>query len=89
MENKRLLDTLKQLHVELTETQHVDPETLELLATLTKDIESVSQRQETASEEMEPVASGLRDLMLKFEAEHPQFSAAAGKVADALAAMGF
>jgi hypothetical protein len=38
--------------------------------------------------EIEPVVGGLKDALLKFESEHPQLSAAVGKVADALAAMG-
>ena len=41
MENKRLLETLKQLHVELSQAERVDPETLDLLETLTDDIERV------------------------------------------------
>ena len=43
----------------------------------------------STSAEAEPVTSKLRDLLLKFEAEHPELSAAIGKVADTLAAMGF
>jgi hypothetical protein len=30
----------------------------------------------------------LKDLLLRFEADHPQLSVAVGRVADALAAMG-
>jgi hypothetical protein len=30
----------------------------------------------------------LKDLLLKFEADHPQMSVTIGRVADALAAMG-
>ena len=90
MENKRLLDTLKQLHDELSREQDVDPETVALLQTLTGDIERVLQRRGGASTaDVKPVASGLRDLMLRFEADHPQLAAAVGKVADSLAAMGF
>ena len=90
MENKRLLATLKQLHVELSQAEHVDPEALELLQTLTHDAERVLQKHgESSEEEVQPVANGLRDWLLKLEAEHPQFSVAVGKVADALAAMGF
>lgn len=89
MENKRLVETLKQLHAELAQTKRVDPETLELLQTLTDDIERVvSQRPAEASAVAEPT-SKLRDLLLKFEADHPELSTAVGKVADGLAAMGF
>jgi hypothetical protein len=34
------------------------------------------------------VTGNLRDLLLKFEAEHPELAASIGKIADSLAAMG-
>jgi hypothetical protein len=50
---------------------------------------AIDKRGGKFTEDLEPEASGLKDLLLRFEAEHPQFSVAVGKVADALAAMGF
>jgi hypothetical protein len=89
MEKQRLLQTLEQLHKELSQTEHVDPETLAELETLTSEIRSaLDQRSAKSAAEVEPV-SGLRDLLLRYEADHPQLSAAIGRVADALAAMGF
>jgi ABC-type transporter Mla MlaB component len=89
MENKRLLETLKQLHVDLSQAERIDPETLVLLETLTDDIERVlNKRPDAVAAAAEPT-SKLRDLLLKFEADHPEFSTAIGKVADGLAAMGF
>jgi hypothetical protein len=89
MENKRLVETLKQLHVDLSQTQRVDAEELELMRALTRDIERVISKGPDATEvDTEPASSKLRDLLLKYEAEHPELSAAIGKVADGLAAMG-
>jgi hypothetical protein len=89
MEKQRLLQTLEQLQKELSRAERVDPETLAELETLTADIRrAVEERDAESADEVEPV-SGLRDLLLKYEAEHPQLSAAIGRVADALAAMGF
>jgi hypothetical protein len=92
MENKHLVETLKQLHVELSQAGRVDPDTLSLLETVTDDIERVLKRHPSDATEAADVAeptSRLRELLLKFEAEHPELSTAVGKVADGLAAMGF
>lgn len=89
MENKRLLDTLKQLHADLSQAQRVDSEELELMRALTQDIERVlNQRSDAAAADAEPASNRLRDLLLKFESEHPELAVAIGKVADGLAAMG-
>jgi hypothetical protein len=89
MVNDSLQSKLRQLHDELTHAEGVDPETLARLRTLTDDIERALERRGTKSPaEVEAHASSLKDLVLKFEAEHPQLSVAAGRVADALAAMG-
>jgi hypothetical protein len=89
MEKQRLVETLGRLHSELSAAEDVDPETRALLQTLTDDIDRLlSKRGKATPSEVEPVSSGLRDLVLKFEGDHPQLSATIGKVADALAAMG-
>jgi Domain of unknown function (DUF4404) len=89
MENKRLVDTLQQLHAELSQAQRVDAEELDLLRTLTRDIERVlSKRPGAKAPDSERASSNLRGLLLKFEAEHPELAEAIGKVADGLAAMG-
>jgi hypothetical protein len=89
MGNERLQSTLRQLHDELSQAEGVDPETLARLRALADDIERALERRGTHSPaDVDVHASGLKDLLLKFEAEHPQLSVAAGRVADALAAMG-
>jgi Domain of unknown function (DUF4404) len=89
MKQDELAATLAELHAELSRIEQIDPATLEMLRALTADITRLSGRKESlAGAEAEPVTSGLRRLLLKFEAEHPELSVAVGKVADALAAMG-
>jgi hypothetical protein len=89
MEKQRLLETLEELHAQLSRAERVDPDTLKMLRALTDDIDRLVEKKGNGSAaEVEPVSNGLRDLILKFEADHPQFSNAIGKVADALAAMG-
>ena len=89
MQQHELTDKLAQLHNELSRSDDVDPETLELLRKLTGDIDRLLKRPSSAlSTEAGPVSHRLRDLMLRFESEYPQLSESVGKVADALAAMG-
>jgi hypothetical protein len=89
MGNERLAKALEQLHTELSKAERLDPETLKLLSTITDDISRLLDKNvETSSADVEPVSSGLKDLLLQFEAEHPKLSARIGEVADALAAMG-
>ncbi len=91
MEKQRLLETLDALRAEVAQASAVDPEMLAELRRLSDDIRRIIDNDEqpptAASDDDAP--HGLKDLLLRFEAEHPQLSAAVGKVADALAAMGF
>ena len=90
MEKQRLLETLAELRAELAEVDRVDPETLAQLKQLTDEVQqALNKRGANPVRELEPTTSGLKNLLLKFEADHPQMSVAVGNVADALAAMGF
>jgi hypothetical protein len=89
MENERLQATVKQLHDELARAEGVDPETLARLRTLTTEIELALDKGEKSRFEAQSRAKGLKDLLLEYEAEHPQLAVSVGRVADALAAMGF
>jgi hypothetical protein len=90
MEQRELVETLAKLHAELSNSDQVDPATLESLRTLTADLQRLLDRPSAggAPAEVRPAARGLRDLLLEFEADHPQLSDTLGKVADALAGMG-
>jgi hypothetical protein len=89
MDKQRLLAALQEFRAELADAEDVDAETLERLDDLTRDIEQKMTRGKHATPPTEATTSGLKELMLKFEADHPQLSASVGRVADALAAMGF
>ncbi len=91
MDQRELFETLSKLHSELSQSDQVDPAAVEMLRTLTADMDRLLGKQgneATVPEDVEPVARGLKDLMLRFEADYPELSAAVGKVADALAGMG-
>jgi len=89
MEKKRLLETLQQLRAELSQAEGVDPETAAQLENLTDELQrKLEAPPEGKRSSGEPASQGLNDLLLQFEADHPQLAATIGKVADALAAMG-
>jgi hypothetical protein len=89
MEPHELTAKLTQLHAELSQAEHVDPESLALLRKLTADsARLLDKKEEASSEDAEGVSSGLKHLMLKYEADHPELAITLGKAADALAAMG-
>jgi hypothetical protein len=91
MEKKQLLETLDALRAEVAQASEVDPEMLAELRRLTdqirQDLDESEPSTPVAVDESAP--HGLKDLLLRFEADHPQLSTAVGKAADALAAMGF
>jgi len=90
MEKQELIERLAQLHTELSQAEQVDPEALALLDKLTEDIRRTEGELTAApeAEDEDSITSGLRELLLKFEAEHPQLASAVGKVADALSSLG-
>jgi hypothetical protein len=89
MEKKRLLESLDALRAEVARSQQVDPQMLAELRRLTDEIRQSPAEPIVSAEISDDDSHGLKDLLLRFEADHPQLSASVGKVADALAAMGF
>jgi hypothetical protein len=89
MEKDRLLQTLDALRAEVALASQVDPEMRAELRRLTDELRQSIDDDEAPKPETEQASHGLRDLLLKYESEHPQLAVSIGKVADALAAMGF
>jgi hypothetical protein len=89
MEKQRLLETLDALRTEVAQASEIDPEMLAELRRLTDEIRQSIDDQEPPAAGDEETQHSLKDLLLEFESRHPQLSVAVGKVADALAAMGF
>ena len=90
MDKQRLLETLDALRTEVARAKEVDPEMLAELRDLSDELrQSIDEEDQIEHREEEDAPHGLKDLLLRFEADHPQLSVSVGKVADALAAMGF
>ncbi|HVT28942.1 MAG TPA: DUF4404 family protein [Lacipirellulaceae bacterium] len=90
MDKQRLLRTIDELRADVAQTAHVDPETSALLENAMQDLQrALEKRGPQRSTNIEPASSGLKDALLRFQAEHPKLADSIGKVADALAEMGF
>ena len=92
VDQKQLLDTLNKLHEGLSQTEEADPSTVELLRTVTADIERLLQHGSTQNDEANddsgPIAKGLRELLVKFEGDHPRLAAMIERITDGLASLG-
>ena len=89
MEKERLLQTINQLRDEVAAADSVDPETLASLEAAMRGLQlQLDKLGAKHPADIEPATTGLKQALLRFEADHPQFSTAIGRVADALAAIG-
>ena len=82
MDKQHLLTTLETLHAELISAEQVDDETQKQLQAVTDDIQRLLGKGNAISrEEMEPVNASIRDLLLKFETEHPSLTSVLNRIA--------
>jgi ElaB/YqjD/DUF883 family membrane-anchored ribosome-binding protein len=89
MEKQQLQNTLAALHGELSDREQIDDDTRALLKAFADDINRLlDDETETSADEVEPLSEQVQDLVLKFESDHPQLTAALNQVASALANMG-
>lgn len=88
MEKKRLQGTLEELHETLQDTQQIDEATRGLLLDLTTDIQRLLKQDEASPDDVHSISSNLKELLLKFETEHPQLTGVLGRIADGLANLG-
>lgn len=89
MEKQQLRDTLAELHGKLSDQEKIDDHTRQLLKKFADDINRLLDEDDTtAAEEVDSPSDQVQDLVLKFETDHPQLTAALNRVATALANMG-
>ena len=84
MDQNRLRALLVELDRELKSTRSLDPQSQELLERMLADIPQAP----AGSAQHQSIETRLRELVLRFESEHPQLSGAVGQVADALGKLG-
>ena len=86
MDRDKFRTLLSNLHQELGSTQSLDPKSRELVEQILNDIDRIDARKEPPPDAATVLK--LRDVVLRFESEHPQLSLLAGQVADALGKLG-
>ncbi|MEO8223890.1 MAG: DUF4404 family protein [Gammaproteobacteria bacterium] len=84
MDQNRLHVLLAELDRELKATRSLDTQSQALLQKILADIPEAPE----GSPQRKSAETSLRELMLRFEAEHPQLSGTVGQLADALGKLG-
>jgi hypothetical protein len=85
MNKQTLNEKLEQLRTELAASE-LDDKTHAQLRSLVADIERAIESDEDSTDE--PLSEQVEDLVLKFEADHPQLTSALNQVAVALSNLG-
>ncbi|MBL8197985.1 MAG: DUF4404 family protein [Chromatiales bacterium] len=84
MTNAKLQQLLKELHQELGATTTLDPNSRQLVEQVLQDVDRIGQHPEPPAS----IEARLREVMLRFESEHPRLATTVGQVADALGKLG-
>lgn len=87
MPKQRLRADLDRLQQELGQSPGVDPEARELVAEIARDVEALLESA-GSDEEKDSLVDRLRSAASDFEESHPSLTAAVGRIADALSALG-
>ena len=87
MEKDRLREDLERLREELERSGPLDAEARARLEEIAADIQALLDSEER-SEDHESLGDRLRSAAEHFEDSHPSLTAAVGRIADALAAIG-
>jgi len=88
MPERRLRETLDELHRELESTESVEAADRAALERVARDLHELLDREEHEPEEHESLLDQLREATQRFEEEHPSLTAAINRVATALSNIG-
>ena len=84
MSNEKLQQLLKELHRELGATRTLDQQSRTLIEKVLQDVGRVGEDPDAP----DGLEVRLREVVLRFESEHPRLAATVGQVADALGKLG-
>jgi preprotein translocase subunit SecA len=87
MSQQTLKQQLSRLHEELASGESLDPETRELLARVSRDIERVLD-EEDVDVDRASIMARVETAALDFEASHPRLSRFLSEITDTLAKLG-
>jgi len=89
MNQAELKKHLATLRAELHNAETIDDSTRAMLQAIATDIDRLSSEEaEKSASEVEPLTEQVQDMVLKFEADHPQLTRALNQVSAALANLG-
>lgn len=88
MPKQRLRADLERLQEELERSPGVDPKARELVSEIARDVEALLESAASSDDDKETLADRLRSAAGHFEESHPSLTAAVGRIADALSALG-
>lgn len=88
MPERKLRETLEELHRELDRAESVTAADRASLARVADDIRALLDRAGGKEDDHEPLAEALVDATERFEADHPKLTAAINRVATALSNLG-
>ena len=84
MSNEKLQQLLKELHRELGATQALDQQSRALIEKVLQDVDQIGEHPDPP----DGLEIRLREVVLRFESEHPRLAATLGQVADTLGNLG-
>ncbi len=88
MPKQRLRADLERLQQELGRSPGVEPQARELVAEIARDVEALLESRASSDDEKQTLVDRLRSAASHFEESHPSLTAAVGRIADALSALG-
>ena len=88
MSKQRLRADLERLQQQLGRSPGVEPKARELVAEIARDVEALLESAAGSDDEKETLVERLRSAAGHFEESHPSLTAAVGRIADALSALG-
>ncbi len=85
---KQLREHLEELHTELESADAMDERSKDLIDSVVRDIQKLLDREPGTSHQPQGLIERLRDATRHFEENHPDLSAAVGRVMNTLSNMG-
>lgn len=88
MQNTALQTQLKKLHAELQSPHTFSEEELEMLETISRDIEAIETGHDGLGASIEPIKDQVNETLIHFDQEHPTIFRLLQEISDALGKMG-
>lgn len=88
MPNTSLQKQLEKLHAELQNPHRFSEEELNMLETISRDIETIEKDQGESGLSLEPIKDQVNETLIHFDQEHPTVFRLLQEISDVLGKMG-